>query len=156
MTEKEYKEYIYKKADKVKTKKQLDELLNEVTNCEELDYGKIIYAISGCMLATANYIDNSEVGGITGFQASFIGWEMVKKFIHESTIGMKLVDYENMLYPQYKEHFQKFISQDTWESLQKQAEINLKEIPTANPKVIEHWKHIVRGKVPFGYKVEKN
>ena len=156
MTEKEYKEYIYNKADKVKTKEQLDELLSEVTNCEELDYGKIIYAISGCMLATANYIDNSEVGGITGFQASFIGWEMVKKFIHESNIGMKLVDYENMLYPQYKEHFQKIISQDTWESLQKQAEINLKESPNASPKVIEYWKSIVKGKIPFGYKVEKN
>lgn len=156
MTEKEYKDYIYEKADKVKTKEQLDELLNEVTNYEELDYGKIIYAISGCMLATANYIDNSEVGGITGFQASFIGWEMVEKFINKSKIGMKLVDYENMLYPQYKEHFQKIISQDAWKSLQKQAEINLKESPNADPKVIKHWNSIVRGKVPFGYKVEKN
>lgn len=156
MTETEYKEYIYKKADKVKTKKQLDELLNEVTNCEELGYDKIVYAISGCMLATANYINNSEVGGITGFQASFIGWEMVRKFIYGSKIGMKLVDYGDMLYPQYKERFQKIISQGTWESLQKQAEINLKEVPTADPKVIKHWKRIVRGKIPFGYKVEKN
>ena len=108
------------------------------------------------MIATAKYIDRSDVGGITGFQASFIGWEMIKEFFHESKIGMRLVDYEDMLYPQYEEKFKKIISKDIWESLQKQAEINLKESPDAHPKVIKHWKSIVEGKVPFGYKVKDN
>ena len=156
MTEKEYRDYIYEKADKVKTKEQLDELLIEVIKSKDLDYGKIVYAMSACMIATAKYIDRSDVGGITGFQASFIGWEMIKEFFHESKIGMRLVDYEDMLYPQYKEKFEKTISQNTWESLQKQAEINLKESPNAHPKVIKHWKSIVEGKVPFGYKVKEN
>lgn len=156
MTEKEYRDYIYEKADKVKTKEQLDELLTEVIKSKDLDYGEIVYAMSACMIATAKYIDRSDVGGITGFQASFVGWEMIKEFFHESKIGMRLVDYENMLYPQYERDFKKTISQDTWESLQKQAEINLKESPDAHPKVIKHWKSIVEGKVPFGYKVKDN
>lgn len=157
MTEKEYKEYIYEKANNVRTKDQLDELLDEVINSNDLDYGKIVYAMSACMLATSKYIDRSEVGGITGFQASCIGWEMVREFmIYDNKTGMKIVDYDGMLYPQYKRRFQKTIPQGIWESLQEQAEIGLKEAPDAHPKVIKHWKSIVRGKVPFGYKVKEN
>lgn len=157
MTEKEYKEYIYEKANNVRTKDQLDELLDEVINSNDLDYGKIVYAMSACMIATSKYIDRSEVGGITGFQASCIGWEMVREFmIYDNKTGMKIVDYDGMLYPQYKRRFQKTIPQGIWESLQEQAEIGLKEAPDAHPKVIKHWKSIVRGKVPFGYKVKEN
>lgn len=154
MTEKEYKEYIYEKASKVIAKKDLDALLEEVDSDEELDYGKIIYAICGCMFATYNYIDRGPNGGITGMQASFIAWEMIRKFIHDSNVGMRILDYENMLYPQYECDF-KTISKKTWEKLQKQAKTNLEEYPDAHPAVIKHWKRIVKGKVPFGYKVVK-
>lgn len=157
MTEKDYKKYIYEKANNVKTKKDLDALLKEVINDKELDYGKIVYAMSACMIATLKYIDRSDVGGITGFQASFVGWEMIREFIiYDNKTSMKIVDYDEMLYPQYEMEFQKTISQNTWKSLQKQAEIRLKESPDAHPEVIEHWKSIVEGKVPFGYKVEEN
>lgn len=156
MTERDYKKYIYEKANKVKTKKDLDKLLEEVVKNKTLDYGTIVYAISACMLATANYINKSEVGGITGFQASFIAWEMIKKFLHESNVGMRLLDYEEMLYPQYEYKFSKVISKDVWKTLQKQAKINLKEVPVASPRVIEHWRKIVNGKVPFGYEVKED
>ena len=158
MTEKEYRDYIYKKADNVKTKEQLDELLKEVIESKEvLDYGKIVYAMSACMIATSKYIDRSNVGGITGFQASFVGWEMVREFmIHDNKTSLKIVNYDEMLYPQYESNFQKTISQNTWKSLQKQAEIGLKESPDAHPEVLKHWESIVKGKVPFGYKVREN
>lgn len=157
MTEKEYKDYIYEKANKVKTKKDLDALLKEVINNKELDYGKIVYAMSACMIATSRYIDMSKVGGITGFQASFVGWEMVREFmIYDNKTSLRIVNYDDMLYPQYEMEFKKTISQNTWKSLQKQAKIKLKESPDASPKVIEHWKSIIEGKVPFGYKVEEN
>lgn len=157
MTEQEYKEYIYAKARSVKTKADLDELLKEVVESEDLDYGKIVYAMSACMIATSKYIDRSEVGGITDFQAGFIGLEMVREFmVYDNQAGMKIINYDNMLYPQYEVCFQKTISQKTWKSLQEQAEMKLKETPDAHPEVIIHWKSIVRGKVPFGYKVEEN
>lgn len=154
MTEQEYKKYIYEKAEKVKTKKQLDALLKEVVNNKDLDYGQIVYAMSACMKATANYIDRQPVGGITGFQASFIGWEMVKEFIHKSEVGMKLMDYEDMLYPQYKPHFEKVISKKTWDKLQQLAKEKLEKV-AACPKVKKHWKSIAAGKVPFGFKVKE-
>lgn len=157
MTEQEFKKYIYDKAEKVDNKNKLDELLKEVINCKEIDYGKIVYAISGCMLAVANYIDRSEVGGITGFQASFIGWEMVRKFLcHNNKTSLKIIDYDNMLYPQYDYAFEKTINRETWERIQKQARVLLEETNSANPSVIEHWKSIDKGIVPFGYKVKEN
>lgn len=148
-----YRDYIYEKAQKVASKEELDILLKEVVNNKNLEYETIVYAISACMLATAKYIDRSEVGGITGFQASFIVWELVRKFMHESKVGMKLVDYEDMLYPQYEKKFEKTISRETWALIKYQAKINLQESPNANPKVIEHWQSIVDGNVPFGYEV---
>ena len=156
MTEREYKNYIYEKAKKVKTKKDLDKLLKEVIECKELDYGKIVYAICGCMKATCNYIDRSEVGGITGFQAGFIGWEMIKEYTItcNNEFGMKLLNYGDLLYPQYEEKFEKTIDKETWEALRKEAYEKMKECPDAHPDVFNHWKSIWNGEVPFGFKVE--
>ena len=115
MTEQEYKNYIYEKAKNVKTKKDLDELLSEVIESKDLCYGKIVYAICGCMKATMNYINNSEIGGITGFQAGFIGWEMIKEYtVVSSNTALKLINYDDMLFPQKKELFDKVIEKDIW------------------------------------------
>lgn len=151
-----YKEYIYEKANNVRTREQLNELLDEVVNSDVLDYAEIVHAISGCMIATANYINRSEVGGITGFQASLIAWEIIAKFMHESKVAMRLIDYEDMLYPQYDYEFAKTISKSTWDLLQDEASKRLLENPNAHPEVIKHWKSIVDGKVPFGYEVKDN
>ena len=156
MTEQEYKKYIYEKARNVKTKEELDTLLKEVIESDDLDYGKIVYAMCGCMKATMNYIDRSPVGGITGFQAGFIGWEMVKEYLcYTNKTGLKLLNYDNLLYPQYKDKFNKIIDKELWNVLQEEAKKKLEERPDAHPKVIKHWKSIVDGKVPFGFKVEK-
>lgn len=156
MEELEFKEYIYKKANDIKTKEDLDNLLNEILNSKEIDYGKIVYAMSGAMLGVARFIDRSEIGGITGFQAGFVGWEMVKHFlITTNQTSMSIVDYDTMLYPQCKSRFKKVISKRTWELLQNRAKTLLEESKDAHPKVIKHWKKIAKGKVPFGYKVEK-
>ena len=158
MKELEYRKYILEKAKQVKTKEQLDNLLEEIINGKEpLDYGKIVYAMSAAMIAASEYINNSNVGGITGFQACFVGWEMVREFlvVGENKTAVRLVNFDHMLYPQYKDDFQKTISKDTWKSLQKEAKKLLKSREHAHPKVVKHWQSIVNGKVPFGYKVVK-
>ena len=155
MTEQEYKQYIYKKASEVKTKKDLMNLLKEVVESKDLDYGKIVYAICGSMIATCNYINMSPVGGITGFQAGFIGWEMIKNYTItcDNEFGMKIINYGDLLYPQYEHRSDKVISHKTWKALQEEASKLLKEKTFASTYVIQHWKSIVEGKVPFGYKV---
>lgn len=159
MTEKEYKTYIYEKAQKVETKEELDALLIEIAapKSEANDYGKICYAIAAAMEATLNYINRGPNGGITGFQASMIGWEMVMKLlVHgENKCGLKLVNYQDMLYPQCEDRFEKTIDKDTWKALQEEAKKKLAEVEGAHPEVIKHWKKIVKGKVPFGYKVKE-
>lgn len=158
MTEQEYKEYIYNKASKVKTKKDLDKLLNEIIESKDLDYGKIVYAICGAMKATCNYIDNSKVGGITGFQAGFIGWEMIKEYTitYNNQFGMKILNYGDLLYPRYEYKFEKTITKDTWEALREQAYENIRNIPDAHPNVLNHWKSIIDGEVPFGFVIKEN
>ena len=106
------------------------------------------------MLGAFNYINRSPVGGITGFQAGFIGWAAIMEFMGiKKDSPVRIVKYENMLYPQYRENFDKTISQETWKYLQEEARKNLEENSSANPRVIEHWQSIVDGKVPFGYEV---
>lgn len=95
--------------------------------------------------------------GLTHFQASCSMWEFIQNFIHsDNKCGMKLIDYDEMLYPQYEYKFcDKIIPKYTWESLQKQAKENLEAHScNASPRVINHWQSIVNGKVPFGYIVE--
>ena len=158
MTEQEYKKYIYDKANEVKNKKDLDKLLREVIKSKDLDYGKIVYAICGCMIATCNYINRSEVGGITGFQAGFIGWEMIKEYTitFNNQFGMKILNYGDLLYPQNEELFEKALDKDTWEALRKKAYENMKDSPDAHPRVFNHWKSIFQGEVPFGFVIREN
>ena len=154
LSEQAYKKKIYKKADNVKTKDDLDKLLNEVAKDKTLDYGKAVYGISACMIAVLNYI-NRQAYGITGFQASCIGWEMVRKLLTDSKVGIVLLDFENMLYPQYEERFSKTIDKEMWEELQKIAKRNLRKHIGACQEVIDHWKAIAKGTIPFGYELEK-
>lgn len=81
---------------------------------------------------------------------------------YSNKCGLKLIDYDNMLYPQYEYKFDKVISDETWKDIQEQARKNLegleeldKEHRLVHPDVIAHWQSIVEGQVPFGYRVEE-
>lgn len=119
------------------------------------DYGTVCHAIAASALAATYAADSAPQGGITGFQASFIMWDFIKQWMKSNNkCGLKLVDYDDILYPQYKYKFDKTISQNTWEAIQKEAKRLLKEADYAVDEVRVHWQSIVDGNVPFGYKVE--
>lgn len=122
------------------------------------DYGTICHALGAAAVAAANAMNHAPCGGITGFQAGFVMWGFVRHWKHESNkCGMRLVDYDNMLYPQYESKFvAKTITPSVWKAIQEQAQANLDNEYSAHPDVIAHWKSIVRGKVPFGYKVRED
>lgn len=148
-----YKEEIETKAKAVKTKEDLDNLLNEIT-IKDHDYDSIVRACWAAMLGAFNYVNRSPVGGISGFQARFIGCAAIMEFMGiKKDSPVRIVQYDNMLYPQYHEHFDKIISQETWKYLQEEARKNLEENTSANPRVIQHWQSVVNGKVPFGYEI---
>ncbi len=83
-----------------------------------------------------------------------VSWYLSKEFEIPET-GLKLIDYDEMLYPQNGFKFEKTISSDTWERLQETAKRLLGERGIcAELDVFSHWKSIADGKVPFGYTVK--
>ena len=149
----EAKEVLEKERENIDS---LDSLMNYIQNIKDnynIGYGTAPRAIAQAALATAYYL--SDVFGITGFQAGCTMWDFIRDWsFHKNECGLKIVDYDNMLYPQYNYKFQKTISKDTFEALQKAAKERLEENVHACSAVTNHWKSIVDGNVPFGYIIE--
>ena len=138
------------------TLETLPQFIDHLMNDFEHDYGTVCHAIAACAIAAANAADSSPQGGITGFQASFIMWDFIKYWMKSNNkCGLKLVDYDNMLYPQYSYRYDKTISPSVWKNIQKEAAKLLDENYVAVDEVRAHWQSIVNGEVPFGYRVEK-
>ena len=143
----------FEKADEIKTIDQLTEFINHLLGDYVHDYGTVCHAIGAAAVATAWYGANVE--GITRFQAGFVMWDFIKNWTKPNNkCGMKLVDYDDFLYPQYQYKYEKTISKDAWRCIQEQAKKNLESNEAACPEVRNHWLNIVCGIVPFGYKVE--
>lgn len=119
---------------------------------EELGLCEIIALAAA---AAAMSVDNSRHGGISGYMQGEVTWRFIRLWnpMALGECGARILNMDNMLYPQYEEYF-RTIPRSTWEALQKQASENLSERKDdARPDVVRHWKSIVDGKVPFGYKV---
>lgn len=148
-------------AEKIADPVQASAFMQALIIGYEHDYGTIVHAIYSAMIAAYHAIENSPQGGITGFQASALGWMLIERFFGRSVIGRKLTTYDNMLYPQYASHFQQRISAGMWNKLQENAKVFLAETNpqkegtgrSGSPEVIAHWQSIVDGVVPFGIQV---
>lgn len=160
-TEQEFRAQAYEIANSVNTTEELAEFINFIRNTP-LDYGTAVYAQCAAMLAAQHVINQGEQGGITGFQAGFIGWEMVKKFMSVGDCGLSIIDWEDMLYPQSDEMFEKAISRKIFEGLQEKAKERLAKADEdesinrhpLHPEVRKHMESIVNGVVPFGYVIK--
>lgn len=132
---------------------ELPAFIQELIDFEH-DYGTICRAIAAAAVGAAYAVESSPKGGITGFQSGCVMWDMITGW--DATLEgrpLKLIDYNNMLYPQYADNFSQTISKDTWTYLQKKAKENLITEGHAHQNVIAHWRKIASGIVPFGFKV---
>lgn len=149
------KEELEKKRGQIKDFDDLIAFLRDVEENYGEGYGVQPRAMAQACLAVAYYLSGKF--GITGFQAGGVMWEFILGWNRKNNkTGLKLVDYDNMLYPQYEHEFEKTISLDTWRAIQNAAEEELKNVENhyyVHPSVIAHWMSIVEGKVPFGYKI---
>lgn len=127
----------------------IDKMMNKYIH----DYGTACHAVSACAIAAAWAAAEKE--GITGFQAGFVMWDFIRNWTKtHNECGLKLIDFDDMLYPQNKDQFEKrTISLNNWKRIQAKAKEKLEESPDANPDVVQHWRSIVDGHVPFGYSV---
>ena len=145
------------KEAKEQTIETLPQFINHLMNDYRHDYGTICHALSAAALAAVYAADKSPQGGITGFQASFIMWDFIKQWMYPyNKCGLRLVDYDDMLFPQYQDKFEKTISPNTWSEIQEQARKYVAENDTVHPNVLAHWKSIINGKIPFEYIVKEN
>lgn len=149
MNEQEYKEHINEKASKVETQEQLNELLKEIIERSH-SYDSIVNGCFAGMVGAFNVINRSENGGITGFQAGYLGWAAIEKFMSIEAPA-RILDFNKLLYLQHEDDFAKTISKEAWLNIQGKAEKNIKDHTNAHPDVIAHWQSIVAGKVPFDY-----
>ena len=145
----------FKQAREIQTADELATFVDHMLNGYYHDYGTVCHAIAACTLASAWLGAHTE--GITHFQAGFVMWDFIHQWMKPNNkCGLKLIDYDHMLYPQYQYEYEKTISKDVFESLQKEAKRLLDtkrtDIP-ASPAVLDHWQSIVNGKVPFGYTI---
>lgn len=156
MTEQEFCDK-YKDRMRAMTMEDLPQFLTDLQS-EDLDYGTVCIAIALAGTAAMWALERTPSGGITGFQASYIGWEVLHLWGAPAlgNCGAKLTNYENMLYPQYEHYFnEKTLSQGVWAALQKEATKLLSaERTNTSSSVIAHWESIVDGQVPFGYTIE--
>lgn len=146
----------YAEANDV-TLEELPKFINHLVNDYEHDYGTICHAMTAGAIATMYAMDKEDCGGITGFQASAIMWLFIRHWIKANNkVGLKLVDYDNLLWPGRRDMFDKVLEPSTFAKLQEAAKENLQKYKHAHPAVIEHWQNIVDGFVPFGYRVKKD
>ena len=149
----EVKAQLEKERKDIKSFDDLVAFLQRVKDNCNTGYGTAPRAIAQAALATAWFLSSDF--GITGFQAGCVMWDFIRDWQYShNECGMKIVDYDEMLYPQYDYHFEKTIRRDTFETLQEAAKKRLEESEYAHPDVIKHWKSIVDGNVPFGYVIE--
>lgn len=143
----------YKDA-KEQTLETLPAFLKELSEHKH-DVGTIVHAITASALAAAFAMNASPQGRISVCQ----GWFVTVQFIFNlwyttNKCGLRILDYDDMLYPRNEVLFRKTITSKVWESLQEEAKNKLeKESAHAHPDTIVHWQSIVDGVVPFGYEV---
>ena len=136
---------------KIQTLETLPEFCDKLANGYSHDYGTICHALTAAAIGAATAMDNSKQGGITGFQAGYIGWEFIKNW-NGLTGPAKIIKFSDLLYPQYESRFNT-ISEDTWNWLKKEAVKELDNPGMMSDDVATHMRSIVNGVVPFGLKV---
>jgi hypothetical protein len=124
------------------TLETLPAFLSRLTESYEHDYGTICHAVALAAVAAAQAVNHSPTGGITGFQAGAVMWGFIAEWNHSSNkTGMRLMDYDNFLFPQYASQFEKRISGGVWAAIQKEAKIN---IECADKELFEYSKKMLQ------------
>jgi hypothetical protein len=151
----EIKKELQDRRNQIKDFDALTKYLKDIEENYNCGYGEAPRAIAQASLAVAWYL--SSRFGITGFQAGCVMWDFVRDWNYTNNkCGLKIVDYDNMLFPQYDYKFEKTISQEVFSGLQEEAKKKLETEKNVHPEVLLHWVKIANGEVPFGYTVSND
>ena len=135
----------------------LNKFLDHLKNDYQFDYGTSARATAAAAFATANafagYI------GLTGFLWSCAAMYIIGKmcFPHNK-LGYRIVDYDNLLYPQYEHDFVGCrISASGAESLRREAQANIDESNgrVVHPAVMAWWNRLAKKDFPYWLLIEE-
>lgn len=148
------------KARHVKNLEELNDFIKKTMGSPNLDYSGYPQAITACCIATLYACDTV---GMTGYQASFIPlWFLQEVNGAGRKVGFRVMNYDDMLYPQYGYKFEKTIPKDTADLLVEEAKKLIEErgyadsVALVDTRVLNHWESIAAGNLPFGYSVEED
>jgi hypothetical protein len=142
------KEEWHERAKNARTIEDFEALYNDLLSYAH-DYGTIVHATWELMYAAFALIEYSEKGGLSGFQAAFLGWNAIDAFIRSRGSGARILFYDDLLYPQYDRHFCKqLILRKTAEALQAQAKDLLVGHEDVAESIHKRWTEIAEGRFP--------
>ena len=124
------------------TTEELQEIVTALTERQH-DYGTCCYAMSIAAEATFNFVAGKL--GVTGFQASCADMDVLRRTRHYEH-GFAVLNYGDLLYPQYRDKFDNLswedmlASQSKW--LREEAGKLLDKTPDAHPHVRDHWERL--------------
>lgn len=141
---------LWMKKATEQTLETLPAFTKEMNELIPTTYGNCVHKTAIASVAIS-WAMNKELG-LTGFQASEVMWEYITYWMNKHN-PLKLLDYSEMLYPQYSYKFTT-MTKSTHDWLKAEARKTLEKSDGMHPDVREHMEQIIMGKVPFGYKVK--
>lgn len=140
------------KAEKFGEKDSIDKFASELVKNYSHDYGTCVHAAAA--IAMAAICKASRAFGLTGFQhGCILSLLMRNEFRIGREIGSKILDMDNLLFPQYMRNFVEIkISKRCAENLRNLASAKIKEAKKNNgivsKSVFAHWQWIAGGNLP--------
>ena len=149
---KEIEKGWYKEVDTLTTQAKFNRFVKKLTSGYEHDFGTSLRALACIVNATIRFYG----GGLTNMQASYLMWQIIRTtFGKKDKLGLKLIEFEWLLYPQLLYRFDTIINDETHQKLIELAKEKIVANPKASEEVIEHWKKIMTGWLPDFVKLEK-
>lgn len=145
---KEFKEIEkgwYKEIETLTSKSKYNAFVNKLIGGYEHDFGTSLRALACVVNATIRFYG----GGLTNFQAGYLMWKILETTFHiKDRVGLQLLKYEDLLYPQLLYHFEHELTKVQHDTLIGLAKQHLIEYPTACDEVRKHWEKIASGWLP--------
>lgn len=141
---------------KKQTPATLPEFIKKLTENYQHDYGTICHAIAAAAVGGANAVNHSPTGGITGFQAGAVMWEIIKGWGVFGDGPKQMLCFKDLLYPQYESKFRS-ISKETADWLKQEAQKQIAGLGDhGHPDVRRHMQKVAEGWLPFGLTIRED
>ena len=134
----------------------LQRFMDHIRNDYLHDYGTSARATAAAAFATANAFARYE--GLTGFQWSFVAMDVLGQMLFpDNKLGFTVIDYDDLLYPQYEYRFtERKISAEGAEMLKQEARDRISSSDgMVHPDVMAWWKKLADGQFPEWLKIKE-